>query len=276
MDPAAFRERRLLRLAAREYNLPLDAEKAADVIAQGFYTTTDLGMITAEDGTKRWFGTIACAGFDSLVTDRTNRMTWPKGKNRYNLAIGAGLMNWKTIPTRLVLDHDRVVEVDAKLCSIGNTRTYGGGMHICPNANHHDGLFDITVMEDISRVKAAGKFANILRDKLTEGDGISFYRAAHVRIEMETEMNCDADGDVMAPLPIDLEIVPGAGRYLVPRPSNGAALSAAAGLRRPVRRRCRRCGRCPRARSVLPGPPALRRPPDRQYWRSSSLWILRW
>lgn len=31
-------------------------------------------------------------------------------------------------------------------------------------------------------------------------------------------MNCYADGDLMAPLPIKLEIVPGAGRYLVPRP----------------------------------------------------------
>lgn len=35
---------------------------------------------------------------------------------------------------------------------------------------------------------------------------------------MDTEMNCYADGYLMAPLPIELEIVPGAGRYLVPRP----------------------------------------------------------
>ncbi|MEJ4091681.1 hypothetical protein [Corynebacterium sanguinis] len=56
------------------------------------------------------------------------------------------------------------------------------------------------------------------RNTLVEGDGISFYRASHVRIEMDTEMNCYADGDLMAPLPIELEIVPGAGRYLVPRP----------------------------------------------------------
>ncbi|WP_328699849.1 hypothetical protein [Corynebacterium qintianiae] len=160
---------------------------------------------------------MACCGFDSLVTDRTNRMTRPKGKNRYNLAILAELMNWRTIATRMVLDHETVVEVDAKLCSIGNTRTYGGGMYICPNANHHEGLFDITVMEDISRVKAAGKFASILQNKLTEGDGISFYRAKHIRIEMDN-INCYADGDLMTALPIELEIVPGAGRYLVPRP----------------------------------------------------------
>ncbi|WP_328699846.1 diacylglycerol kinase family protein [Corynebacterium qintianiae] len=38
---------------AREYNLPTDPEKAADVIAQGFYTTTDLALITDDHGFRR-------------------------------------------------------------------------------------------------------------------------------------------------------------------------------------------------------------------------------
>ena len=214
----------------REYNIPTNPAKAADVIADGFFTTTDLGRITevghgkddGRDGESRepktrWFGTIACAGFDSLVTDRTNRMTWPHGKNRYNLAIVMEVMNWRTIPTRIVLDHEHVIEQDIKLCSIGNTRTYGGGMQICPDANHHDGILNLTVMEDISRVKAITKFAKILQGNLEHGDGISLYTAKHVRIEMPS-MNCYADGDLMATLPIEIEVVPGAGRYLVPRP----------------------------------------------------------
>ena len=208
---------------AREYHIPTDPEKAADVVAQGFFTTTDLGLITEisqdseEPAETRWFGTIACAGFDSLVTDRTNRMTWPKGQNRYNLAIVREVMNWRTIPTRIVLDHETVIDEGIKLCSIGNTQTYGGGMKICPTANHHDGLFDLTIMGDISRTKAVGKFAKILKGTLQEGDGISFYRAKHVRIDMPN-MNCYADGDLMTTLPMELEVVSGAGRYLVPRP----------------------------------------------------------
>lgn len=209
---------------AREYGIPIDPVKAADVIAEGFWTTTDLGRISAYESddagaatTQRWFGTIACAGFDSLVTDRTNTMTWPKGKNRYNLAILMEVMNWKEIPTRIVLDHEKEIVQPTMLCSVGNTRTYGGGMQICPQANHHDGLLDITVMESIGRIKALGKFSHILKGTLKEGDGIALYRAAHVRVEMP-HMNCYADGDLMAKLPIEIDAVQGAGRYLVPRP----------------------------------------------------------
>lgn len=210
---------------AREYNIPTgDPAKAADIIADGFWTTTDLGLITeypdneaTEPSSTRWFGTVSCAGFDSLVTDRSNEMTWPKGKSRYSVAIFAEVLNWRAIPTRIVLDHERELTDPIILCSIGNTRTYGGGMVICPQANHHDGLLDLTIMEDIGRLKALPRFGHILKGTLQAGDGISMYRAKHVRIEMPT-MNCYADGDLMATLPIELEAVPGAGRYLVPRP----------------------------------------------------------
>ncbi|MBC2682190.1 diacylglycerol kinase [Corynebacterium anserum] len=210
---------------AREYNIPTgDPVRAAEIIADGFWTTTDLGLITeyetneaSEPSGSRWFGTISCAGFDSLVTDRSNALTWPKGKSRYSVAIFAEVLNWKATPTRIVLDHEIELNDPIILCSIGNTRTYGGGMKICPRANHHDGLLDLTIMEDIGRLQALPRFSHILKGTLTPGDGISMYRAKHVRIEMP-KMNCYADGDLMATLPIELEAVPGAGRYLVPRP----------------------------------------------------------
>ena len=40
---------------------------------------------------RKWFGTVMAAGFDSLVSDRTNRMRWPHGRMRYNLAMVAEL-----------------------------------------------------------------------------------------------------------------------------------------------------------------------------------------
>lgn len=71
---------------AREYRIPLDPRRAAKVIVEGFTTRTDLGIMRTDDGRERYFGTIACAGFDSLVTTaptafrgpRANRATcWP-------------------------------------------------------------------------------------------------------------------------------------------------------------------------------------------------------
>ena len=38
----------------------------------------------------RWFGGVLSSGFDSRVNERANRMRWPHGPHRYNLAMLAG------------------------------------------------------------------------------------------------------------------------------------------------------------------------------------------
>ena len=79
-------------------------------------------------------------GFDSLVSDRANRTAaWPRGRMRYNLAMLAELSQLRLLPFRLVLDGGRRVVTDLTLAAFGNTRSYGGGMLICPNADHADG-----------------------------------------------------------------------------------------------------------------------------------------
>lgn len=228
---------------AREYRIPMDPRRAADVVVGGFTTTTDLGLMTrrapgarggvdrapgvahgagAADGVveQAWFGTIACAGFDSLVSDRTNRIAWPTGRARYNLAIVMEFLNFHSIPTRLVLDHERVIEDHMTLVAMGNTRSYGGGMLICPQADHHDGLLDVTVLERMNRFRAAAKFGTIFSGEFVNEPGISTYRARHISIEMESAppISCYADGDRFAPLPVEVEVVRAAGRYIVPRP----------------------------------------------------------
>src|SRR5690349_12224587 len=124
---------------AREYRLPRnDPEAAADVVADGWTETVDLGRIDNHSGTQKWFGTVMAAGFDSLVSDRTNRMRWPHGRMRYNLAMVAELSKLRLLPFRLAFDDGPEITTDLTLAAFGNTRSYGGGMLICPGADHSD------------------------------------------------------------------------------------------------------------------------------------------
>ena len=120
------------------------------MILDGRTETVDLGRIRGADGAVTWFGTVAATGFDSLVSDRVNRMRWPHGRMRYNLAIVAELSRLRLLPFRLVLDGEREIIADLTLAAFGNTRSYGGGMLICPNADHGDGLLDITMVHRLT------------------------------------------------------------------------------------------------------------------------------
>ncbi|AEF35641.1 MULTISPECIES: diacylglycerol kinase [Mycobacteriaceae] len=201
---------------AREYGLPTgNPEAAADVVVDGFTETVDLGRITADGGAQSWFGTVMAAGFDSLVSDRVNRMRWPHGRMRYNLAMVAEMSKLRLLPFRLTFDDDEPMDIDLTLAAFGNTRSYGGGMLICPGADHADGLLDVTMVHSGSRTKLIRLFPTVFKGTHVGLDEVSTRRAASVRVECPG-INAYADGDFVAPLPVTVTAVPGALQILRP------------------------------------------------------------
>jgi diacylglycerol kinase (ATP) len=199
---------------AREYRLPTsDPEAAADVIADGRTETVDLGRIHSADGIDKWFGTVMAAGFDSLVSDRTNRMRWPHGRMRYNVALIAELSKLRLLPFRLVLDGGEEIVDDMTLAAFGNTRSYGGGMLICPNADHADGQLDITMVHTASRMKLVRLFPTVFRGTHIHLDEVTTARAKSVRVE-SPGINAYADGEFACPLPVEVSAVAGALKIL--------------------------------------------------------------
>lgn len=201
---------------AREYCIPTgDPAAAVDVIAAEHTESVDLGLVRGPDGSNSWFGTIAATGFDSLVSDRVNRMRWPHGRMRYNLAILAELSRLRLLPFRMVFDGERELVTDLTLAAFGNTRTYGGGMRICPNANHSDGLLDVTMVHTASRTKLIRLFPTVFKGTHVELAEVSTERARTITVE-SPGINAYADGDYVCPLPAEISAVPGALRILVP------------------------------------------------------------
>ena len=200
---------------AREYRLPMgDPAAAADVVVDGRTETVDLGRIKGADGTDRWFGTVMAAGFDSLVTDRTNRMRWPHGRMRYNVAMVAELSKLRLLPFRLTLDGEELV-TDLTLAAFGNTRSYGGGMLICPGADHSDGLLDVTMVQSASRTRLIRLFPTVFKGTHVELDQVRTARARVITVDSPA-INAYADGEFVCPLPVEVSAVPAALRILRP------------------------------------------------------------
>ena len=127
---------------------PHDAAGAAQVIA-GWQVRTVDAVLTQSGAGQRWFAGVLSSGFDSAVNERANRMRWPKGRSRYNVAILAELRVFKAVPFRLTID-GAVIEAHAMLVAVGNNTSYGGGMRVTPGALLDDGLLHVTVLRPSS------------------------------------------------------------------------------------------------------------------------------
>ena len=201
---------------AREYRIPKgDPEAAADVVADGCAETVDLGRLDNHAGVQKWFGTVMAAGFDSLVSDRTNRMRWPHGRMRYNLAILAELSQLRPLPFRLAFNDGEEIVTDLTLAAFGNTRSYGGGMLICPEADHADGQLDITMVHATSRTRLVRLFPTVFKGTHTKLDRVTTARTTSVSVD-SPGINAYADGEYACPLPVQVSVVPAALKILRP------------------------------------------------------------
>lgn len=179
--------------------------------------TIDAARIRWDDAGEpgeRWFACALSAGFDAIVNERANAMRHPKGPSRYILALLAELVRLRPIRYRLDLD-GRVVEVDANLVAVGNNVSFGGGMKITPDALVDDGLLDVCVVRPLSRVNFLRIFPRVFQGTHVSHPNVTIERAKRVRIEAEGIV-AYGDGERIAPLPIDVEVVPGVLRVLAP------------------------------------------------------------
>ncbi len=200
---------------ARTLGLPLgDPRAAADVVAHGIDREVDLAHVTAADGTQRYFLGVLSAGFDSFVNERANAMTWPRGKAKYAAAIVGELRVFR--PVRYDADIDgRTVADGAMLVAVGNGRSYGGGMLICPEADVHDGVLDVTWLQAVGIPTFLRAFPSVFRGTHVQRGDVATYRGRSIRLSAEGQL-AYADGERVGPLPIDIHALPAALRVRMP------------------------------------------------------------
>ncbi|MYW02420.1 diacylglycerol kinase [Streptomyces sp. SID3343] len=195
---------------ARALDLPLgDVVAATHVVADLHPRDVDLGRVG-----ERWFGTILCSGFDSRVNERANRMTWAGGRTRYNAALVGELGALAPVPYELELD-GKPFDVGATLIAVGNSRSYGGGMRMCPDADLSDGLFDVTVVAECGRAELLRVLPKVYSGRHVSHPKVSVHRAATVSLTARG-LSAWADGERLGALPITADCVPAAVRVLVP------------------------------------------------------------
>jgi len=195
---------------ARYFDLPRkDTAAATDVVIGGRERQVDLARIGST-----YFVTVLAAGFDAIVNERANEMTWPKGQMRYNLATVAELRTLKPISYVLEIDGEQH-RFDATMVAVGNGTSFGGGLRITEGALLDDGLLDVVIIKPMSRTMLLRTYPKLFKGTHVHHPGYQHHHAKTVTIAAPG-ITAYADGERIGPLPLTVEVAPLALRVLVP------------------------------------------------------------
>jgi diacylglycerol kinase (ATP) len=191
----------------------LDATAAADAIAGGVTRAIDLARVTREDGSTRYYGSVLASGFDSKVNDRANAMRWPRGGSRYSIAILIEFLTLAGMPYEVQLELPdgtrEQVRGDLVMATVGNGRTYGGGIPICPDADPADGLLDVVLVRPAGRLRLLRLLPRVYQGTHAGVPEVAMRRVRSVRLS-SPGVTAYADGDPIGALPLTIDVVRGA------------------------------------------------------------------
>jgi diacylglycerol kinase (ATP) len=188
------------------------AAAIADALREGRQVPLDLARAVGTDGEVRWFGAVLAAGFDAMVNERADRMWWPRGPRRYDLAVLIEMVRPR--PRLYALEMDGTSRTfEGTLVAVGNCASYGGGMRIAPDADPGDGLLDVIIAEPLGRAALARLKPRLRRGTHVTDPRVTTFRARQVRLHADGIIGY-ADGERIGPLPLEVTCVPGAVRLL--------------------------------------------------------------
>lgn len=199
---------------ARVLGIPADPVQACATIAAGYSRALDLGEV---DGHA--FVGIASVGFDSDANRIANEAPSWLGQLVYAYGALRALISWRSARFQIELDPPEGERHATLAYTVGaaNSKTYGGGMRAAPDALLDDGLLDVMVLEDLSKLAFLTKLLpKVFSGKHVNEPGVRVLKAREVVVKADRPFTMYADGDPIGTLPARIRAVPAAVRVLVP------------------------------------------------------------
>jgi YegS/Rv2252/BmrU family lipid kinase len=199
---------------ARVLDIPDDPAGAVAVLAAGETRRIDVG----EANGKRFLG-IVSVGFDSEANRLANETAFMRGNLVYAYAALRTLLTWKPGRFTVRVDDERV-RFTGYSVSVANSRAFGGGMYIAPDAELDDGEFDIVAVGEVGKLRFVSNLPKVFKGTHVDEEEVQVFRASHLELSASRPFPVYADGEHIAELPASLRILPQALSVLAP-PASG-------------------------------------------------------
>ena len=196
----------------RMFGIPLNYQKAIDIIQEEKTMLHDIGRINYFNGTEkcqRFFINIAGLGFESVVVKRTN-VQKDKGKSGkaiyfYNLLMS--LISYKNTNAEIVIDGNKT-EANIFSLNVGNGRYCGGGMRQTPFAVPDDGILDVTIIKGMGKIEIILNLKILYNGTILDHPKVDGYKCKNIIVRSDSLLYVEADGESLGHTPAEFSIIP--------------------------------------------------------------------
>jgi YegS/Rv2252/BmrU family lipid kinase len=195
----------------RALGIPRKPVEACSVLASGAVREVDLGEV----GGQTFVGIASC-GFDSVVNRIANETTFVRGGLVYAYGLLRALPSWQPAGFEVELDGSETRRFAGYSVAAANSKMYGGGMLLAPGASLEDGLLDVVMIEDMTRLRFLRLAPTVFSGRHVRQPAVHVVRTTQVHINATRPFTVYADGEAIAELPVTIRVLPRAVRMIVP------------------------------------------------------------
>ncbi|MFC2114983.1 diacylglycerol/lipid kinase family protein [Bacteroidota bacterium] len=196
----------------RMFGIPSNYESAVQILTRDQTFTQDAGMVrycNEDEPGNRYFVNIAGMGFDAEVCRKSNRSK-EKGRGGvllYFINIFTSLVNYRHVEALINVDgfnmENKIFSMNVGICKFS-----GGGMINAPNAIPDDGLFDLTVINKLSKGNVILSLKRLYNGTIDKHPKVESFTGKSIRVESKDTIHLETDGESIGHTPLEFSIIP--------------------------------------------------------------------
>ncbi len=182
----------------KTHKISKNIEKSIQIIKTEKSFLQDIGCIQfINNNNKYYFNNVAGIGFDAFVVKKVNKIK-RIGPMAYLIAGLLGFLNYKKNELQIVINK-QTIHSKIFMISIGLCQYSGGGLQLTDYKNHENGLFDITIIKNISLFKILLHIKKLYNSKIIQLREVETFQSNVVNIYNTSDVLSliQADGELI-------------------------------------------------------------------------------
>lgn len=189
--------------------VPQDLESACKILAAGKTRKIDIGFVKGGDYPEgRYFGNGVGIGFDTIVGFEAAKLpSFISGIPAYLISAVKTIFLYFDAPLLRIQIDGEVLEQPCLLVSTMNGKRMGGSFMFAPESESDDGLLNLCIIKQVSRLQVLGLFPKVMGGTQSEHPAVKMLTARRVKIEaLSGALPVHADGETICEAGKELEV----------------------------------------------------------------------